>query len=297
MKKNPLILQLKLVFELLRWHKPSGRLILLIPAGWSLWLSPSPLPSIELIGLIIFGGLFTSGAGCIANDLWDKGFDGQVERTKMRPLARGTLPISTAIFVLSIMLLLSLLIVFALPIQSQSLCLGLASLALIPILLYPSAKRWFGYPQAVLAFCWGFAVLIPWAAKESNLSGGWPLIATWLATLFWTFGFDTVYAMADKSEDRKLGLKSSVLSLREKSLFVVKFSYALTCFLLAIGAVSARLSWIFWPFWLVACIGMQNETSKLKGNHQSIQIYGIHFQKQVLLGGLLLIGIIFGRIF
>ena len=128
--------------ELLRWHKPSGRLILLVPAGWSLWLTPDAPPLAGLVGLIVVGGLMVSGAGCIANDLWDRRIDRQVERTRERPLAKGSIRISTAVGLLIVLLLLSLLVVVSLPTQSRGLCLALAILALPPILLYPSAKRW-----------------------------------------------------------------------------------------------------------------------------------------------------------
>ena len=148
-------------FQLLRWNKPSGRLILLIPAGWSLWLTPSGPPATALVLLILVGGLSVSAAGCIANDLWDRRIDRQVERTKGRPLARGGLSVLLALLVLVLLLMISLLVVLALPMPGRSACLGLALLALPPILLYPSAKRWFPFPQAVLALCWGFAVLIP----------------------------------------------------------------------------------------------------------------------------------------
>ena len=282
--------------ELLRWHKPSGRLILLIPAGWSLWLTPNAPPTAELISLIAIGGLMVSGAGCIANDLWDRRIDRQVERTRQRPLAKGSIRIPTAVGLLLLLLLLSLLVVVSLPTASRGLCLGLAVLALPPILLYPSAKRWFAYPQAVLALCWGFAVLIPWAASQANLSGGWPLIGCWLATLMWTFGFDTVYAMADRRDDANLALKSSALSLGSNALKTVALSYALACTVLATAAVSAGVSWTFWPFWLIASIGMQKETWALRGSNQPMTTYGQHFQHQVLLGAMLLIGLILGRI-
>ncbi|MFL0756580.1 MAG: 4-hydroxybenzoate polyprenyltransferase, partial [Prochlorococcus sp.] len=276
--------------------KPSGRLILLIPAGWSLWLTPNAPPKAELISLIAIGGLMVSGAGCIANDLWDRRIDRQVERTRQRPLAKGSIRIPTAVGLLLLLLLLSLLVVVSLPTASRGLCLGLAVLALPPILLYPSAKRWFAYPQAVLALCWGFAVLIPWAASQANLSGGWPLIGCWLATLMWTFGFDTVYAMADRRDDANLALKSSALSLGSNALKTIALSYALACTVLATAAVSAGVSWTFWPFWLIASIGMQKETWALRGSNQPMTTYGQHFQHQVLLGAMLLIGLILGRI-
>ncbi len=295
MEKNKISNHLHQWVLLLRWNKPSGRLILLIPAGWSLWMTPNAPPSGELVLLIIAGGLFASGAGCIANDLWDQKFDNQVTRTKLRPLARGSIPTSTAVGLLGVMLLMSLLIIIFLPGESTTLCLAIALLALPAILLYPSAKRWFAYPQAILAICWGFAVLIPWAASESSLLGGAPLLSCWGATVVWTFGFDTVYAMADSKEDKQLGLKSSVLSLGKKTIKTVAISYAMACLLLAIGAYTAGVTLIFWPFWAIATLSMQRETWSLYSSKFSISTFGRHFKNQVWIGALLLLGLILGR--
>ena len=282
-------------FQLLRWNKPSGRLILLIPAGWSLWLTPNRPPDLALLLLIVVGGLSVSAAGCIANDLWDQGFDRQVERTKGRPLARGGLPVSIAITSLLALLVVSLLVVLALPHESRNLCLLLALLALPPILLYPSAKRWFPFPQAVLALCWGFAVLIPWAAAEAQLSTSPPLLLCWLATLSWTFGFDTVYAMADRVDDRKLGLRSSALTLGAAAVPVVTGCYAITVLALAAAAFSAQMGALFWPLWAVASAGMLREPRQLDCiAQQPMSVYGKHFKHQVWLGSLMLLALTLG---
>ena len=169
---NRLTQKMRYYFELLRWNKPSGRLILLIPAGWSLWLTPTAPPSLLVLGLIIVGGLLVSGAGCIANDIWDCQFDKKVARTKERPLANGKVSLKNAWILLILLLFLSLFTVLSIPTDSRSLCVQLASLSLPFILLYPSAKRWFKYPQLILSICWGFSVLIPWAASESSLTDG-----------------------------------------------------------------------------------------------------------------------------
>ena len=282
--------------QLFRWNKPSGRLILLIPAGWALWLTPSAPPSLFIFGLILLGGLFVSGAGCIANDLWDRRFDQKVTRTKERPLAKGTISIKTAWFLLFVFLLLSLFVLLLLPIESRNLCFQLALLSLPLILFYPSAKRWFKFPQFILAICWGFSVLIPWAASQSSLSGEISLLYCWLATVFWTFGFDTVYAMADELDDKKIGLNSSALSLGDKSLNAVSLSYLLSCIFLGIGAFKANLGLLFWPFWLLATFGMQREIYLLKFKPKGIKASGKHFKNQVWLGSLILMGMILSKI-
>lgn len=258
-------------------------------------MAPNAPPSVQLVALIIAGGLFVSGAGCIANDLWDRRIDKKVARTQNRPLAQGTVNIPTALGLLLAMLLLSFLVLISLPAASTQLCLLLAIIALPAIFLYPSAKRWFAYPQAILSICWGFAVLIPWAASESSISGNLPLLFCWSATFLWTFGFDTVYAMADKNDDAKLELKSSVLTLGEKATRIVAISYAMSTICLAIGAGYIEIGWIFWPIWIVAALGMQREVLILKETKEEISKFGRHFKNQVWLGGLLLLGLILGR--
>ena len=293
---NLLTQKMRYYFQLLRWNKPSGRLILLIPAGWSLWLTPAAPPSLFILGLIILGGLFVSGAGCIANDIWDRNFDKKVTRTKGRPLANGKVSLKTAWSLLTLLLLFSLLIVLLIPADSKSLCIQLAFLSLPFILLYPSAKRWFKYPQLILSICWGFSVLIPWAASESSIAGGITLLFCWLATIFWTFGFDTVYAMADENDDKTIGLKSSAISLGEKSIGTVALCYFISSFLLAIAAFKANLGLIYWPFWLTSALGMQKEVFLLRRSSKGIKTSALHFKNQVRIGGLLLFGMILSKI-
>ena len=194
------------------------------------------------------------------------------------------------------MLFFSLFIVLAIPAESRNLCLLLATLSLPFILLYPSAKRWFKFPQLILSICWGFSVLIPWAASESSFAGGGPLLFCWLATIFWTFGFDTVYAMADEVDDKVIGLNSSAISLGKKSIQTVSFCYFLTCLLLALAAFKANLGLTFWPFWLVSTIGMQREVLLLKRRSKGIKTSGLHFSNQVRIGSLLLLGMVLSKL-
>ncbi len=294
---NLLTEKMKYYFQLLRWNKPSGRLILLIPAGWALWLTPSAPPSLFVMGLIILGGLFVSGAGCVANDIWDRKFDKKVTRTKERPLANGKVSLKKALILLISLLFLSLCIVLLIPTNSRNLCLQLASLSLPFILLYPSAKRWFKYPQLILSICWGFSVLIPWAASESSLGGEITLLFCWLATIFWTFGFDTVYAMADEIDDKAIGLNSSAISLGNKSIKAVSLCYFISSCLLAIAAFKANLGLIYWPFWFISTLGMQREVFLLSSRSKGIETSGLHFSNQVRLGSLLLFGMILSKIF
>lgn len=299
-----LVEHVRVWIELLRWHKPSGRLILLIPAGWSLWLTPAAPPSLELVGLLVLGGLAVSGAGCVVNDLWDRHIDPRVERTRTRPIADGRIGVAEAMVGLLLALVLALLVVLSLPEPGRRTCLLLALATLPPVLFYPSAKRWFAFPQAVLALCWGFAVLIPWAAATGDLRGGWPLLLVWFATLCWTFGFDTVYAMADRNDDRNLGIRSSALSLGPQAPTVVGACYGMTVFALALAALLQGVHGVFWLGWGLAVVGMVRETRRLMRAETSETFtpvmgrgfYGQQFAAQVRLGGLLLLALVLGRI-
>jgi 4-hydroxybenzoate polyprenyltransferase len=254
-------------------------------------------PSLHLLAAIVIGGLAVSGAGCVANDLWDRRIDPQVERTRQRPLASGQIGVPGAVVLLLFCLIAALAVVlWGLPEANRTLCLQLAIAALPPVLLYPSAKRWFAYPQAVLALCWGFAVLIPWAASRGSLQGGWPLLCLWLATLLWTFGFDTVYAMSDREDDRLVGVRSSALSLGEQAPLAVALCYASAGVLLAIASALQGVQPVFWLIWLVVVLGQLKEALALRQPQLPRSAYGRHFKHQVLLGALLLLGLAIGRI-
>ncbi len=280
------------IIQILRWNKPTGRLILLIPAGWSLWLTPNGDPSFYLIIKILLGGLFVSGFGCVANDIWDKEIDKKVKRTKNRPLASNRLKIKTAYSILILFLLGSFFITLSLPSPGRTLCILLALIALPIILIYPSAKRWFRYPQAILSICWGFSVLIPWAAHEGNLLSP-VLFFCWLATIFWTFGFDTIYALADKKYDQRIGINSSAINLGSHTKLTIQICYLITSLSLAFCSILNQLNFIFLPFLILTSILMQRDVINIfQSADFSISIIGKHFKKQVIYGSLILLGMI-----
>ena len=284
--------KINILFELLRWNKPTGRLILLIPAGWSLYLTPESNPSIYMLLKIIIGGLLVSGLGCVANDIWDKRIDQKVLRTKNRPLAANKISTKTAYLILIFLIICSFFLTLSLPENGRLLSLSLAFFALPLILIYPSAKRWFKYPQFILSICWGFSVVIPWAANEGNINSI-VLLFCWLATIFWTFGFDTVYALADKKYDIQIGVNSSAVNLASNTKKTIQICYFLTSSFLAICAFINQLTFIFWPIWLITGFLMQKDILKIfPENKQSIKKIGDHFKNQSIYGGLILLGFI-----
>ena len=285
-------LKFNIIFQLLRWNKPTGRLILLIPAGWSLYLTPESNPSFYMLLKIIIGGLLVSGLGCVANDIWDKKIDQKVLRTKNRPLAANKIGTKSAYLILIFLITCSFFLTLSLPENGRLLSISLAFLALPLILIYPSAKRWFKYPQVILSLCWGFAVLIPWAASEGNIKSI-VLLFCWLATIFWTFGFDTVYALADKKYDLEIGVNSSAVNLASNTKITIQICYFLTSAFLAICALINQLNLIFWPIWLITAFLMQKDILKIfPESKQSIKRIGNHFKNQSIYGGLILLGFI-----
>ena len=184
------------IIRLLRWDKPAGRLILMIPALWAVVLAAQGIPPLPLVGVIILGTLATSAAGCVVNDLWDKDIDPQVARTKTRPLASRALSVRVGIIIFLISLICAAILAFYLNPLSFVFCLAAVPL----IIFYPLAKRVFPVPQLVLSLAWGFAVLISWTAVTAEVEP-----ATWLlwgATVAWTMGFDTGYALSEISRRR-----------------------------------------------------------------------------------------------
>lgn len=276
------------IVRLLRWDKPAGRLILLVPALWAVCTAAQGLPPVGLLGVIVVGTLATSAAGCVINDLWDRNIDPQVARTRDRPLASRTLSLQTGFGVAAIALVAAWGLAAYLNPLSYALCVA----AVPVIVLYPLAKRFFPIPQLVLAIAWGFAVLISWSAVVPQLTA-----ATWLlwgATVLWTLGFDTVYAMADREDDRRIGVNSSALFFGDFAPHVVGLCFAGTAGLLAALAIRLAMHWSFWLAWGLAIGGWSWQYLRLL--QPTPEVYGQIFRQNVGLGFLLLVGMVAGLI-
>ncbi len=279
------------IIRLLRWDKPAGRLILMIPALWAIFLAARGLPPLPLIGVIILGTLATSAAGCVINDLWDRDIDPQVERTKKRPLAERSLSIKVGIIIALISLICAAILAFYLNTLSFWLCV-----AAVPfIVCYPLAKRVFPIPQLVLSLAWGFAVLISWTAVTGTLENyTWIL---WGITVFWTLGFDTVYAMADREDDQKIGVNSSALFFGKYAGEAVGIFFAITAGLWAYLGVIMHLNLGFWLTWGITVLSWMIQYIRLSSPEIPQETYGEVFRENVILGFVLLAGILVNIIF
>jgi len=276
------------VIRLLRWDKPAGRLILMLPALWAVVLAAQGSPPLPLLGVIVLGTLATSGAGCVINDLWDRNIDRHVARTRNRPLASRALSIKTGVVVALVGLICAWVLASYLTPLSYGLCV-----AAVPfIVLYPAAKRFFPIPQLVMAITWGFGVLISWSAVTGSLE-----FSTWLlwgATVFWALGFDTAYGMADREDDARIGVHSSPQFFGRHTPLAVAICFASTAGVLTWLGITLSLGLGFWLALAVAIVGWIEHYRQLRPQKNDPQIYARVFRQNVWLGFVLLLGMALG---
>jgi 4-hydroxybenzoate polyprenyltransferase len=281
------------IVRLLRWHKPAGRLILMLPALWSTIAAAKVQqisPPLDLLGVVILGSLATSAAGCVINDLWDRDIDPQVDRTKNRPLAERSLSIQVGIAVL----LVAGLCAFGLSTYLSPLSFGLCFAAVPVIAIYPACKRFFPVPQLVLSIAWGFAVLIPWSAVTGGLDHhAWEL---WTAVIAWTMGFDTIYAMSDRQDDQRIGINSSALFFGKYAPTAIAVFLIGTVILLAGVGLLVNLNTAFWISLILASIGWIWQIIRLQQPEIPHPAYGEMFRQNVWIGFLMLAGMIIGSL-
>lgn len=277
------------IIRLLRWDKPAGRLILMIPAFWSLAIAAQwqhqVLP-LDLLAIIIVGSLATSAAGCVINDLWDRDLDRQVARTQTRPLAARSLSIGVGVGVL----IVAGLCAIAAAAYLNPLSFGL-SLAAIPVIaIYPACKRFFPVPQLVLSLAWGFAVLIPWAALRGQLE---PTTAwLWAAVVLWTMGFDTIYALSDRPDDLKVGIRSSAIFFGRYTPTAIASFLGLAWLCLLVTGLRTHLGAVFFICWVIAGLIWLWQSWRLHQTDLPAELYPQLFRQNVSIGLILWLGML-----
>jgi 4-hydroxybenzoate polyprenyltransferase len=226
--------------RLVRLDKPIGTLLLLWPTLWALWLASGGMPRMELIIIFVVGTLLMRSAGCAINDYADRDLDRHVERTRTRPLTAGEITPREALGVGCALALCAFF--FVLFLNAFALVLSFVALAIAAA--YPFAKRVFAVPQLVLGVAFGFGIPMAYAAAQNRLPlEAWLLLA---ANVFYSFAYDTEYAMVDRDDDARVGVHSSALFLGRWDVTAVLASYAaMLVLLLAVGALRG----IAWPYY------------------------------------------------
>jgi 4-hydroxybenzoate polyprenyltransferase len=227
--------------RLIRLDKPIGALLLLWPTLWALWLASYGRPRLDYVLIFFTGTLLMRSAGCAINDYADREFDPHVARTRARPLAAREIQPWEALAVAAALAAAA----FGLVLFLNPLAVALSVAALAIAASYPFSKRFFSLPQAYLGIAFGFGIPMAYAAVQQRFPlECWLLLA---ANVCYSFAYDTEYAMVDRDDDAKLGIRTSALTLGHWDVPAVMCSYALMLALLAAVGVLARLAW---PFYL-----------------------------------------------
>jgi 4-hydroxybenzoate polyprenyltransferase len=231
--------RLRPYLRLARLDRPIGTWLLLWPCWWSLAMASEGMPSIWLLAGFAVGALVMRGAGCAWNDITDRDFDGQVERTRTRPIPSGDLSIPQAGAFMLLLALIGLNIL--LRFNNFAILIGVMSLA--PVVIYPFMKRITWWPQVFLGLAFNWGALLGWAAVRGEL-GPAPVLL-YLGGIAWTLGYDTIYAHQDKVDDALIGVKSSARALGAHTRPVLWLFYTLAIVLFGLAGWAAEMSPIF----------------------------------------------------
>ncbi|KPK29598.1 MAG: 4-hydroxybenzoate polyprenyltransferase [Betaproteobacteria bacterium SG8_40] len=225
--------------RLVRLDKPIGTLLLLWPTLWALWLSSDGRPDWNIVAIFVAGTVLMRSAGCAINDFADREFDPHVERTRERPLAAAVIKPWEALGVAAFLSLVA----FVLVLQLNLLTIALSFPALFLAASYPFTKRFLALPQAYLGVAFGFGIPMAYAAQNGEVP--WVAVAVLLANVFWAVAYDTEYAMVDRNDDVKIGIRTSAILFGRYDVAMVMAFHALFVATLALAGWSEGLGPVF----------------------------------------------------
>ena len=238
--------------------KPIGTLLLLWPTLWGLWIAGQGRPDWYLVGIFCLGTWLMRSAGCVMNDWADRDFDGHVERTQHRPLVTGEIKSRHALYFAAALALLALLV--ALPLNAQALLLTIPALFLAAT--YPFTKRFLPVPQAYLGIAFSFGIPMAFAAQ----TGAVPMIA-WLlmlANLLWTVAYDTEYALVDKEDDLKIGIKTSAITFGRFDIAIIMACFiGFLVLMIWVGMLAGR-SWFYFSGLFIVLVEMDKQYKQIR---------------------------------
>lgn len=235
--------------QLMRLHRPIGTLLLLWPVLWALWIAAEGVPDLHVLVVFVLGTLFMRSAGCVINDIADRDIDGHVTRTRVRPFARGAVSVREALILFGLLVACSAALVATM----NRLTLYLSFVGIVLAIIYPFMKRYTYVPQIFLGAAFGWAVPMAFAAQTNTVPPvAWAMMA---AAVLWAMVYDTQYAMVDREDDLKIGVKSTAILFGEADRgFIAAFQIMLLTGLALIG----RTANLGWPYGvaLIACTAL-----------------------------------------
>ena len=238
--------RLNLYLALIRWDRPAGSYLLLWPTLASLWIAARGFPGWHLIVVFTLGTFLMRSAGCALNDVADRDFDKHVKRTAQRPVTSGSLSVKSALWLSALLALAAFLLV--LTTNAATIAWSVAALAIS--VAYPFTKRFFSMPQAVLGVAFSFGIPMAFAAVQGAVPPlAWGLL---VGNLFWVLAYDTEYAMVDRDDDLKIGIKTSAITLGRFDVASVMACYG--AYLVVWAALGARLG-LGWPYAVSIIVG------------------------------------------
>ena len=260
---SPLRRRMNVYIRLTRLDKPVGTLLLLWPTLWALWIAADGRPNGRTVLLFALGTLLMRSAGCVANDWADKDFDGRVERTKNRPLATGEGDTREAKRLLLVLCTAALCCLI--PLNWQTWLMSVPALFLA--MSYPFAKRFFPIPQFYLGIAFSFGIPMAFTATLGYVTAaGWWLFA---ANLFWTLAYDTIYAMADKEDDLKIGIRTSAITFGRYDAEAAMLCYGVFDLLMIQTGLLVGAAWPYWCALLLAVYWQWQHYQEIQGRDRS----------------------------
>lgn len=250
-------------WRLMRFDKPVGTLLLWFPTAWALWIANRGIPSLKLLILFFSGTVLMRAAGCVINDIADRDIDKHVTRTKLRPLTSGELNLQEALALLAVLLFSALLILINLPWD----CFYLGCIALCISFLYPFCKRFLSAPQFVLGLA--FSMGIPMAFVASNIPLNVECALLFVLNFAWIVAYDTMYAMTDKEDDLRIGVKSTAIYFASYDRLIIGLLQCLLHGLWLYLALNMHANKWFYIFWFAAAVVLFHQQKLISKREQA----------------------------
>ena len=216
--------KISLYLDLIRWNRPAGWLLLLWPTLSALWIAADGFPGWHLVGVFTLGTILMRSAGCCLNDVADRDFDKHVKRTAERPVTSGRISVKEALMLGAVLALMAFGLVLTLRPDTRTETIAWSFAAMAVAIAYPFAKRYVAMPQAVLGVAFSFGIPMAFAAVTGEVP--WQAWALLVGNLFWVLAYDTEYAMVDRDDDLKIGMKTSAITLGQWDVLAIMGFYA-----------------------------------------------------------------------